>query len=34
MTEDPWVSAQWMLRNPNWKTAKAGPNLDAECPNP
>lgn len=34
MTEDPWISAFWMPRNPNWKTAKAGPNLDKECPNP
>lgn len=35
MNEDPWVRAEWIPRNPNWKTAKAGPNPDPnKCSNP
>lgn len=35
MNEDPWVSAEWMPKNPNWKMAKAGPSPDPkECGNP
>ncbi|HEV1993027.1 MAG TPA: hypothetical protein VGR03_01740 [Candidatus Acidoferrum sp.] len=35
MNEDPWVSAEWIPKNPNWKMAKAGPNPDPkECDNP
>ena len=35
MSEDPWVRAEWLPKNPNWKTAKAGSNPDPkECSNP
>ena len=34
MREDPWVSASWLPRNPDWKTAEAGARPDDICPVP
>jgi hypothetical protein len=34
MKEDPWVSAAWLPRNPNWKTMEAGARPDDICPVP